>query len=427
MSLSKLYPARRIPNALKRRVLAGAFAVFISLLLVSSGSSHDPITTNITFNKEIIRIFERSCLACHGQSSLTDITLASYEQARPWAKAIKEEVLEKRMPPFQAVKGFGSFHNAYLLPQRDIELIVSWVEGGAPKGEEKDLPRDLAAANTWPLGQPDLILQPAAETAIPAGQGYEDRRFTLPTNLAADAWASAVDFQPGNRSIVHSATFAIERSGKGRGGGLVSEKLGEWVPGQSAASLPEGVGRLLPAGARIVLKIRYRKTSEAASDLSAVGIYFAKGEAIRQANEVKIAPVATTIPAGVEKRRVKASWLVKEATEALAVRPLLYPLGKSVEVTAYRPDGTAEVLIFVKNYRHDWQPGYYFKSPVPLPAGTRLEVTAYLDNSDDNPNVEKPKVRKFAEPLCQLLLARAPVTQPAVVSSSADSSAGHKH
>jgi len=84
------------------------------------------------FNKEIVRIFQRHCLACHNSGTITDISLANYAQARPWAKAFKEEVLEKRMPPYQAVKGFGRFHDDYSLTQREIDQIVSWVEGGAP-------------------------------------------------------------------------------------------------------------------------------------------------------------------------------------------------------------------------------------------------------------------------------------------------------
>ena len=112
------------------------------------------------------------------------------------------------------------------------------------------------------------------------------------------------------------------------------------------------------------------------------------------------------IPAGAERYRVKASYKIREAAEAIAIRPLLFPFAKSVEVTARRPDGTVEVLIWAKDYRYDWQPEYYFKNPVPLPTGTRIEVTAYLDNSDNNPgNPNNPaQAIHFASPLCELSL-----------------------
>jgi hypothetical protein len=419
----KFSPGRRV------KILACSLAASLCLLLlVSTGRSHEPITTSVTFNKEIIRIFQRSCFGCHDSRSLVGIPLTTYEEARPWAKAIKEEVLEKRMPPFQALKGYGSFRNGYLLPQRDLELIVSWVEGGAPRGDAKDLPRELNKEN-WPLGEPDLVLQPASETSIAAGEGAETRCFVPPTYLQTARWLSAVDFQPGNRAAVESAEFLIARAGADPCNSRPGEKLGEWVPGQTPGKLPEGAGRLLPAHAKIVLRIRYRKSGEAVTDRSRLGLYFTRSEAVSPVSQLRLAPPALVIPPGAGRQRVKASYLVREKTEAVAVRPLMFPLGRSVEVTAFRPDGTTEVLIVAQNYRYAWQPVYYFSSPVALPAGTLIEAVAYLDNSDDNPNLaDAAKSRKFAEPLCEILLARSSRNQMADAKSPAvSSSAAHKH
>src|SRR5262249_32961177 len=141
--------------------LAIAVSLFAFLLFAPAsprvGGAHEPITTKVTFNKEVIRILEGNCLACHAPGKIqSDIPLTTYEEARPWAKAIKEEVLEKRMSPFQAVKGYGSFVHDYTLPKRDVELLVSWIEGGAPRGETKDYPKDevdrLVTGNEWRLG-----------------------------------------------------------------------------------------------------------------------------------------------------------------------------------------------------------------------------------------------------------------------------------
>jgi hypothetical protein len=97
---------------------------------------HDLITTKITWSKEISRIVNAKCLSCHTGS----IPFATYQDARPWAKAIKEEVLERRMPPWGAVKGFGEFKNDVSLSQEEITLIAEWVEGGAPEGDPSFLP-----------------------------------------------------------------------------------------------------------------------------------------------------------------------------------------------------------------------------------------------------------------------------------------------
>jgi hypothetical protein len=102
-------------------------------------SAHDVITTKITFDREIVRIIYARCAICHREGG-SAFSITSYSDARPWAKAIQEEVLERRMPPWGAVKGFGDFRDDQALTPEQIELIGDWVEGGAPEGEPKDLP-----------------------------------------------------------------------------------------------------------------------------------------------------------------------------------------------------------------------------------------------------------------------------------------------
>ena len=362
------------------------------------------------FNKEIVRIFQRHCLACHDSGTITNISLATYAQARPWAKAFKEEVLEKRMPPYQAVKGFGRFHDDYSLTQREIDQIVSWVEGGVPKGDDKDLPTSLAMGG-WLLGQPDLVLEPESKVNISAGEGDEYRCLTLGTNLKEDRWVTAVDFHPGHGAAVHCASFGIDLSQVRDTSDhsldcAAADSLGTWMPGQAVSRFPKNVARLLPAGARIVMQIHYHKTKEAVSDQSSLGLYFARDRATKPLRTIALAATETDIPAGAERYRVRVSYTIPEAAEAIAIRPLLFPFAKSVEATAYRPDGMTEVLIWARAYRYDWQPDYTFRKPVTLPKGTRIEVIAYLDNSDNNQNNPNNPARavRFASALCELSL-----------------------
>jgi hypothetical protein len=391
----------------------------VTLLLVSCvailisprrSHSHEPITTKVMFNKEVVRIFQRHCLACHDSGTITNISLATYAQARPWAKAFKEEVLEKRMPPYQAVKGFGRFHDDYSLTQREIDQIVSWVEGGAPKGDDKDMPPSPAMGG-WLLGQPELVLEPSSEVNISAGEGDEYRCIALPTNLNEDRWVTAVDFHPGDGAAVHCASFGIDLS-KARDTSdhsldcAAADRLGTWMPGQAVSRLPKNVARLLPAGARIVMRIHYHRNKETVSDQSSLGLYFASGQAMKPLHAVALAAPETDLPAGAERYRVKVSYTMRAAAVAIAIRPLLFPFAKSVEVTAHWPDGTIESLIWARDYHYDWQPDYIFKKPVTLPKGTRIEVTAYLDNSDNNQNNPNTPARavRFASPLCELSL-----------------------
>src|SRR5580692_3516294 len=142
--------------------------IFASLALVQA---HDVITTRITFSKEISRLINKRCATCHHEGG-SAFSLMTYEEARPWAKAIKEEALERRMPPWEAVKGFGEFRNDRGLTQEELETISGWVEGGAPEGEPKYLP-SLPRLIDWqdpaaPKASSGMILADGAKIASPS-------------------------------------------------------------------------------------------------------------------------------------------------------------------------------------------------------------------------------------------------------------------
>ncbi len=152
--------------------MKSGFAKFpIVFLIASCGAgvalAHDPITTQITWNREISRIIYDRCASCHRQGGqASDVDLMTYQVARPWAKAIKEEVLERRMPPFAAVKGFGPVKEENSLTQEEMHLIADWVEGGSPEGDDPKL-----------LPKPPVFDKPAAPnvTAKAAGSGAMDK------------------------------------------------------------------------------------------------------------------------------------------------------------------------------------------------------------------------------------------------------------
>src|SRR5713226_6261030 len=110
------------------------------LLLPALCSAHEVITTKLTWTQEISRIVYKRCASCHRPGGAAPMSLLSYDETRPWAKAIRDEVAERRMPPWGAVKGFGEFRDDVSLSNAEIEMIVLWVEGGAPKGDDIYLP-----------------------------------------------------------------------------------------------------------------------------------------------------------------------------------------------------------------------------------------------------------------------------------------------
>jgi hypothetical protein len=154
-----------------------ASQLVIFLPLVGAGlvlSAHDVISTKITWSREISRIVYKRCASCHHEGGVS-FSLMTYQEARPWAKAIKEEVLERRMPPFGAIKGFGELRNDKAITQEELHLIADWVEGGSPEGEPTLMPKapDFSAAAAEPGDKPpktgpEVIVDGRLELTHPA-------------------------------------------------------------------------------------------------------------------------------------------------------------------------------------------------------------------------------------------------------------------
>jgi hypothetical protein len=410
-------------NSLLRGRLAVSLLFIAICVFPFASRAHEPITTKVRFNKELVRILQRNCLSCHHPGGIA-MSLATYEEARPWAKAIKEEVLEKRMPPWRAVKGYGDFRNAPSLTQRDVDLIANWVEGGAPKGDDKDLPPGPLFSTDWQLGQPDLILKPPSESKI-AADADECRKFVLPTNLKETRWLSAIDLKPGNAAVVrgariqlswsvtgYTAISGLQRSQKSTTVMREVPAVATWLPGQKVLAFDEGTALRIPANTLIEVTIHYRGSGEAVEDRSSVGLYFAKSAPRNQLRFlIQNTGASEVIQVSKEPQRIKQSLAIDDDIEGIGIRPLVHPLIASIQATAYRPDGSEEVLIWTRGYQFDWEPTYYFKKPVTLPKGTRVEVIAYFDNSDDNQNNPDipPRAMRLSElssePLCTLLVA----------------------
>jgi hypothetical protein len=138
---------------MKRWVVTAIFGLTLLAFSFTTTRGHDVITTRITWNREISRLFNERCMSCHHQNG-SAFPLTTYAESRPWAVAIKEEVLARRMPPWGGVKGFGEFRNDQALTAEQLEMITDWVEGGVPEGSEKDVPPAPKPPEPWSPEQP---------------------------------------------------------------------------------------------------------------------------------------------------------------------------------------------------------------------------------------------------------------------------------
>jgi hypothetical protein len=405
-------------NKALRLGLTALFLIsFAAFLRPSRTSAHIPITTKIMFDKEVIRILQRNCIECHRPGGIS-FSLASYKDARPWAKAIEVELLEGRMPPWRPVNGYGDFLNAPKLTQQDMDLVVNWVENGVPEGDPKDLPKGPLFSDDWRLGKPDVVADAGPSPLVKPGTD-EYATFTIPIDATESRWIRAVDLRPGNPSIVHCAAFYLGRGDASPAGNQSDshlEQLGTWIPGQHPY-MPDNAGWLAPAGSQVVVKVHYKGSDEQsdppATDRSQVGIYLSKNAPRNELLNVSVNFYPNQmVPVSNGPHQVTAATTLTEPTEIVGIRPLVSPLLASLQVTAYRADGSEEVILWTNGYTSDWAPDYYLRRPEKLPKGTRLEVVAYLDNSDDNRNNPNNPAHSLrwadvsSGPLCSFLLAR---------------------
>lgn len=350
---------------------------------------HVPITTKIVFNREIAQIFQKKCFQCHTDGNVS-VPLTTYKEARPWAVAIKEEILDRRMPPWGAASGYGHFSNDMSLTGREISLILSWADGGAPSGvllaDEDKQPVFVPSLTGWEQGEPDLVVPVAAGKKVAPDAPFTVERFTIATGLKTAKWLRALQLDPADRRGIRYAAVYDARNGAW---------LGTWTPSSKVSSMPDGSGIQLPANARLTVEVGYKGNVEA-GEVSGAGdlalYFFEKAPAqTTQAIEIASAAAVNVAPSKIGER-VRAETTIKAATTVAAIWPRPGAGARSIEVTAIAPDGVVSPLLWVNDHRAEWPSSYILKEPVAVPAGTRLVMTAYYDNKTDTALAAKPAV-----------------------------------
>lgn len=361
---------------------------------------HVPITTKIVFNREIAQIFQKKCFQCHTDGNVS-VPLTTYKEARPWAVAIKEEILERRMPPWGAAAGYGHFANDMSLTGREISLILSWADGGAPSGvllvDEDKAPVFIPPLSGWVQGPPDEVINVAADKKIAADTPYRVERFDVPSGLKQAKWLRALQFNPADRRAIR---FAAAYDARGRW-------LGTWSPGSQVSTMPAGSAVQLPAGGKITVEIGYRGNSEEAPGSTELGLYFAEKQPAQTPQGLDITSAPASLAAGKNGERIRTESTIKTAMDISAIWPRLGIGARSLEVTAIRPDGAVEPMLWVNDYRAEWPVSYILKDAVALPAGTRIAMTAYYDNKTDAALAARPSVVLTALPAAPRTGAKA--------------------
>ena len=382
----------------------------------------------VTFSKDIAPIFQAKCQACHQPNSIAPMSLITYQEARPWARSIKDRVARRQMPPWHIDPSVGvtKFKNDMSLSEKQIDTVVKWVEAGAPQGDPKDLPKPvpLVTDNEWQgvrdgFGQPDLVIR-SSEYKMPAvGQDVWYRPIQdLP--ITEPRWVKMVEIRPTNmkaRKIVHhSIAYLVladdpdavnTGTSNGPSNGPVSREdlvnrrpqLMEWAIGKGYDLFREGTGKLIVPGEKISWDQHLHAVGEEVTGGSEIALwYYPKGQepkkrsyligftGLRQREFLDIPPNSVSYTEGFTA--------LKENTMITNFQPHFHLRGKAMKVEAIRPDGGREIVSYVGNFNFNWMTNYiYDDDAAPIfPKGTIIQVSAWYDNTTankDNPDPEQ--------------------------------------
>jgi hypothetical protein len=372
-------------------------------ILIASGA----LAGSLTY-RDIQPVLARRCQSCHQAGEIGPMPLTSYQEVRPWAKAIRQAVVQRTMPPWHADRE-TSVHiaNSRMLPDSEVRLISEWVEAGAPEGAP--LARSVPAREPdgWKLGKPDLVI-PVPGFQVPAKGVVEYTFLVTPLHLTEDRWIAAAEWKVDQRAVVHHMNAFVRPPGSSyiksapvgrfyvaskseRGARREDEAevdrrelLLGYEPGYRPAPWGEGRAKLIRKGSDLVFEIHYNPNGTALTDHSELGIYFAKEPPRERVLSLAPGDSKLAIPPGDGNYRSAITATFTTPVKLISLQPHMHLRGKSYEIRARFPDGRTESLLRVPRYDFNWQTIYFLSEPLDLPKGTVLDCVAHFDNSANN-------------------------------------------
>jgi hypothetical protein len=412
-----------------------------------------------TFAKDVAPIIFNKCGVCHRAGEAVPMTLLSYEEVRPWARAIKEEVLDRTMPPWFADPAVSlKFRNDRRLSQEEINTIAAWVDGGSPKGSDADLPPVPKFTPGWTEGEPDLVIPMPVEFEVPAEGELPMQNFYVPVPFKEDRFIEAVELRPGNPAVVHHSIANVTRLPEGskivngraikaesgdkpagtearrndglREGNEVFQSQDSFVragafklvgqaPGKGYERHRRGIAKRVSPGMYFQFNMHYQPTGRVEKDRSMLGLWFSKAPVthevltkgvndiiiiggkeineVRMVNgrEVRARARIPNIPPYAENWEIIGHTPIKENITIYAFAPHMHLRGKDIKYILQWPDGRQQVLLNVPRFDFNWQLHYELEEPLKVPAGSKMIAIAHYDNSLKNRYNPAPQKEVF--------------------------------
>lgn len=362
----------------------------------------------VTYARDVAPILMKNCTVCHRDGEAAPFPLETYSHAKTWASAIKSYTAHRQMPPWKASPGLCEFHDARVLTDKEVATLGAWADSGAEAGNLKEAPPlPVRLEGGWRLGKPDAVLfSKEAYTLTEEGQDVY-RQYVLPFDNTKDVYLKGIEFQAGNRAVVHHMILYVDLKGRSleldaqdpepgysvaNGDGSIGIPLNQtqwvagWAPGNTARFLPEGCAFKIPQGTHLVLQVHYHKNGAKVKDQSKIALYLtdaAKVENVVSTHAV-LYPFLNLKP-GVADQKITTATTLPNEVKIIGLMPHMHMLGRQIGLTAELPDGTEKPLIKIEDWDFNWQETYSFVEPPTFPKGTKIRLRATFDNTEDNP------------------------------------------
>jgi mono/diheme cytochrome c family protein len=380
-----------LPAVAKRMLFVGLLP---AVLAGAAWGQHAP-----AYNEDVAPILYQNCAGCHRPGEVAPFPLLTYQDAAKRASLLAAVTRKRYMPPWKPDPGPMPFANERRLSEEQIETIQKWAAGGAPEGDPAKRPGTPHFPEGWHTGSPDLVLIPPDVFQVPADGPDIYHCVVMP--LRGDArYLRELEFQPGNRRVVHHALIYVDTTGTARrldaatpepgypcvgGPGFpLRAMLGFWVPGPYPQPSPPGTAKVIPKEADVVVQIHYHPSGKIEEDRSSVGLTLTAKPA-RELQTIFVRSSRIAIAAGDAHYVVEASTTLPADVDLLDVTPHAHYICREMTAEAHLPDGTVIRLIHIPDWDFNWQGLYTYQQPLRLPRGTRVALRYLYDNSEGNP------------------------------------------
>ncbi|MBL9136888.1 MAG: tetratricopeptide repeat protein, partial [Verrucomicrobiales bacterium] len=396
----------RAPRSRSGTVLFGMHslaALVASLLLLATTTrrSFGATRDTSTFHEHVAPLVFQHCASCHREGGVGPFSLLAYADARKHGREMAEMTARRAMPPWLPALGHGEFIGERHLSDEAIAVFQNWLKAGMPEGDPGKSPVPPKFSSDWELGPPDLVVRMAAPYTVPASGKDVYRHFVMPAKLDRRRWIRAWQFRPHSRAV-HHIFVRLDRTGEARRRDAADPDPGfpgmdtpsgiespvghftSWQPGANARQNPPGMPWALDPGTDLVVQMHLQPLGRPDPMQAEIGLYFTDVPPTNQPVKVALINFDIDLAPGATNVVLRDDFVLPTPAQLLAVLPHSHYLGRRIEGRAVFPDGRAQSVFLIPDWDFNWQGDYVYRTPIALPAGTRLEMAITFDNSTNN-------------------------------------------